>query len=644
MKVLDYLTPENPIARWIVYTLVALFLFWFISLLWSLWRHLSYRRQIMDNKDTAGVLKGITTDLQADRPGAVSSPLIGPKAFQIFLIKKQLPKRGPIARHLRAIFEAGWNESQLDVPGLIKNTSDELFRINSLHRSLLSIFIILGLLGTLFGLADTLGSLDTLLHGTGQLNNDSLGQSLQRLLGTLKSAFAPSIWGVSLTVLGVLIFAFYVRIVALPLAGLLERMTLTVWIPQLVPTTSQKLLEKLQLSEHQMQRSFEAAQEVAEFAESIRDKTGDFGQILSLASRKLKQMDKVAGELETFSKNFVEGVRTLAPFQQDLRSLYQQMADESRAFQASVQSNIAGSQEFQQQIRGQLNSQHEQMAQVLKALQSYEAAYIVSRGGIDEKLTSVLTKAELAYQSLSQRNDEIAGALDDALGKPLRENLTRDLGGVEAALQKQLGEVQQTLEVKLGHVGERLLQLDAPLNTAAKGFAETFSNFDQTTREWLERLQREFAKQNDTNVQQLQRLESLSREIPELLKTLSDSSNNFSQSSGSFAARGEQLSKDVSALSLNIGTLGKSVDSLSEQVTPSQPVPKSNAPDPALELLSQQTRLLQQLAKRIESLASSQSRRREVRDPAPDTREPSSVFTPKPRWRDTIRGWFRRKA
>ncbi|MBC8031143.1 MAG: apolipoprotein A1/A4/E family protein [Pyrinomonadaceae bacterium] len=566
MRLLDYLIPQNPIALWIVYLLVVLFGFWFGLLVVSLWRHLQYAVQIARCQDVSGlrVPERLVSDENADSASAVQRS--NEEIFNSFELAKALPTRSPITSHLRAIFEAGRNESQLDARGLIKNTSDALFRINTLHRSLLSIFIILGLLGTLFGLADTMAALDELLRGTSQLNNDTLSLSLQQLLGTLKGAFAPSILGVSLTVFGVLLFAFYLRAVALPLGGLLERTTLTVWIPQLVPTPSQKLQERLHLSREQMERSVEAAKQVTEFADDFQQKAGTLRETLGLSTEALKEMGKVANTLSTFSQKFVEGVNALTPFQDDLRKLYNQMTQESRAFQESVQRNIAGSEEFRQRIQEQLNSGNLQLVQVLQALQSYEAAYVANREGIDEKLGAVLVGAEKAFQSLGQRNEEIGQALEAALGKPLRENLTASLGEVQTELQERLREIKESLEVQLGSLGEKLRQLDAPLNTAAQKFTDTFSNFNEYTNEWRTKLQREFATQNETNQQQLKTLESLSKQIPQLLQQLTDSSNNFSESSSSFATHGQQLSKDTNALSQSVAALGSGVSALSAQV------------------------------------------------------------------------------
>lgn len=635
MEILKYLTPDNEVGLRVVYFLVGLFGVWLVLLIWDVWRNLTYRSQI--NSCAAADALPVSGERSAGDTilDVVPSRQERDGVFSAFLESKKLKADSPVAKHLRAIFDAGWNESQLDAGVLLKSTAGEIFRTHSLHRTLLSVFIIVGLLGTLFGIADTLSSLSSLLGGGTQLNNETLNEGLKGLLGTLEGAFAPSIWGVSMTVLGVLLFALYLRFVAAPLSGLLEHTTLTVWIPQLMPTASQKLLDKLQLSERQMQRSFAAAQKVAEFAENIQHKAGTFSETLGLTTEALRTTGNIAERLGTFSENFVEGVRALAPFQQDLRSLYQQMVNESRAFQESVERNIAGAEEFQRRVQAQLQSQHEQTAQVLSALRSYESAYVASRGRIDEQLEKVLTQAEQAFQGLSRRNEEVAGAIDAALGQPLRANLAQHLGAVEAALQSRLGGIGDALQAHLATLSERIRELDAPLNNAAGRFTDTFYNFNEHTEEWRATLQREFAAQNETNRQQLQRLDALSRQVPELLQRLTESSQNFSDTSGSFAAQGRRLSEDVSALTQKIADLGRSVDALGGRVTP-----PDNGADPRLaDLIAKQTGLMETIAAKIERLSV-----RPQQVPVPVTPDGDSrrgfVVPPKLSWRDRIRGWF----
>jgi hypothetical protein len=636
MKIFEYLSPENPVAQGIVYVLVGLFILWAVMLLWSLLKNRYYSSQIKRNEDAASLLIQEPTVRDGENTSALSSTLEAEKVFRAFQQAKGLKDNSPIAGHLRAIFDAGWHESQLDSRVLIKNTTDKLFRANTLHRALLSIFIIIGLLGTLFGLADTMASLDTLLHGGTQLTNDTLGQGLQRLLGTLKGAFAPSILGVLMTVSGVFLFALYLHFVALPLGNLLERMTLTVWIPQLVPTASQKLQDKLQLSKQQVERSLAAADKVGDFIQGIEHKTDAFSETLGVTTEALKQMGRVASHLGAFSQNFVEGVKALTPFQQDLRALYQQMANESRAFQESVQRNITGAEDFQRRIQDQLNNQNQQLAQVLDALQHYVQAYIANSGEIDKKLSVVLEKADRAFENLSKRNAEITQALDEALGKPLRENLAQHLGAVESTLQTQLGAMGSALEVQLRSMGDRLRGLDEPLNNAADKFENTFINFNAQTDEWRESLQRTFIKQNDISQEQLQRLELLNQQLPALLQQLSASSSNFSESSSSFAARGQQLGEDVNALSQNVASLSRSVDVLGEQV-----IKQPGGNDPSTELLAQQTKILQELTRRLEQLAASQRQSRQVSVIASNKAiAPDRPAPPKPRLGRRLSDWF----
>jgi archaellum component FlaC len=612
-----------------MYVLSGVFVFWFGLLIWSIYWNLHYRREIERCMNISELLvQEVARPQEAGSASTLSAE--GLSVFKTFRQARRLKESSPIARHLRAIFAAGWNESQLDVRGLVMNTTGELSRALSLHRALLSVFIILGLLGTLFGLADTLSTLDKVLSGDGQLNNARLNQGLQGLLGSMQGAFAPSILGVLLTVVSVVLFALYVRFMALPLGSLLERLTLTEWVPQLVPTSSQRLLHRMQLSKAQMERSVAAAREVTEFADEFQHKAGSLNQTMGLANDALQQMAQISARLGEFSINFAEGVKALTPFQQELKSLYQQMVSESRAFQESVQRNIAGAQDFQQHIQAQLGSQHAQLAQVLQGLNSYESAYLKSRQGIDEKLENVLKTAEEAFKNLSRRNEEIGTALDEALGKPLRETLTAHLGTVGTTLDTRLADVEMTLRVHLNGFGEGLRKLDAPLNTAAQKFTDTFFNFNEHTDEWRTTLQREFNQQNETNRQQLQRLDTLSEQIPALLQQLSASSNTFTEG-------GQQLRQDVNALSQNIETLGRSVDALSAQVVNRV----GGGDDGTAELLARQTDILQQLAKSMERLAAARTSVRPSFSTTPDSPTAHERYAPpESGWRARIGKWI----
>jgi septal ring factor EnvC (AmiA/AmiB activator) len=182
-------------------------------------------------------------------------------------------------------------------------------------------------------------------------------------------------------------------------------------------------------------------------------------------------------------------------------------------------------------------------------------------------------------------------------------------------------------------------RLDEPLNKTAIKVGDTFANFDESTRGFLEKLQREFAQQNDTNKKQLDRLEILSENVPKLLQVLSDSSKDFSGTSSNFAAQGQKLSGDVTALSQGIGTLSESVQSLKEHVTLKDLLARLNNTEQSIaSLIGQQTQVLQQLGRAVESI---NKRRREHSTFGADGGSKSPpVIVPEPRWFERVVTFF----
>ena len=103
---------------------------------------------------------------------------------------------------------------RLDIRELLAHTERSISGSDAARRSFLSVFLIVGLLGTLFGLADSILALLKLLQ-----QNADAGSNLIALLGALKGAFAPSISGVLTSILGTVAYAVYQRDWFAPLAG-----------------------------------------------------------------------------------------------------------------------------------------------------------------------------------------------------------------------------------------------------------------------------------------------------------------------------------------------------------------------------------------------------------------------------------------
>jgi hypothetical protein len=583
MNILDYLVPENEMALAIVGILWIICLIWAFKIIRSwfnlrqnkhkilrcgnidvlagdLVQLLSLRNADQEEKKKKGRKKEKNLDEEEDKLALMQ---LASNAFSSFCREKNIKEGGIVARHLRAIFNAGLQDSRLDVGELIKNTNNELFRPNSFLKSLMASFIILGLLGTLIGLADSLASLSPVLgKGVVERTSAELTTGLSDLFIHLKTAFAPSIWGVLFTVFGVISFSFYLHRSCYPVKDILEKLTLTVWVPRLFLTQSQRYLGTLKLGEEQIQKNMEAINNLAEMHKTIRPDVEELSEKLKTSNQTLGLMNDSAREMQNFTGSFVDGVTRLSAFQTQLQPLYQKMLDESAAFQQRVQHSIDNSQQFQSQANAAFEQQNNQLKESYRHLKSYEEAFIEQRKSIDIKLQEVLDSAKKAYDSLSERNKEVL----DMIGKPLAEKLT---------------DIQTSIQFELNNISKRFDTFDVPIKAAAERISTTYENFDKRTQTLSNELRTEFDSQQEKINQGLQeffqRVENLTETIKTGYAQQDKDKNQMFQSIadkfGEFDARRQEtdrvqaeqakvLEKNLAELSVSIkelpGAIGKS--------------------------------------------------------------------------------------
>lgn len=410
----EYLFPTNLIALGILTFLTAFFFYWFIELI-RYWRWLRTERKQIENKQNVQSL--VTARQERDRGRKDNDQETNPEnTFSKFCTEGSLDRESPIAKHLNAIFLAGWDESRLEVGELIDHTTSELFKRNSLFRSVLAVFIVIGLFGTLFGLADSLTGLFPALKAsvaseTSTENSERMTQALGILLEGMKGALAPSICGIFFTILGVIFYGAYLQFACHPIKAVLERLTLTVWVPQLYPTTSQKLVQTLQQSESQMRQGFETAAQFSEAVGTVQSNINEFNEGLTQAraitqplSDSVTQINRAASaistaadalnidfteNLDTFSKKFASSVTHLTGFQDEIRNLHQQFQDAANEKLSQFQE--ATNQKLNQQIE-MLNRQHQNLTTTVEALKNSERLYVDSCQQIDNTLQEFLQK------------------------------------------------------------------------------------------------------------------------------------------------------------------------------------------------------------------------------------------------------------
>ena len=526
-----------------------------------------------------------------------------------------LGKRSPIAKHLKAIFLAGWDESRLEVGELINHTTSNLFRWNSLFRSVLAVFIVIGLLGTLFGLTDSLTELSPALkestaNETTTENSERMTQALSVLMDKIKGAFAPSIWGIIFTIVGVILYGVYLQIACHPVKSILERLTLTVWVPQLYPTTSQKHIQTLQQSESQMRIGFETAAQFSESVGTVQSNISEFNESLTQASAitqplsdSATQINKAASDISTaadvlskdftenlnkfsgvlntgfkeildkFSKEFASNVTHLTGFQAEIRSLHQQFQE-------------ASNQKLDQQTQ-KLEEQNQNLATTLEVLKNYEKLYVDSCQQIDDTLQKFLNETTEASANIEATNREFLEGINATNREWIKEiqsqlkteltiiqpTLKEELNALTGQLTSDLKEVQRALDERLKALTEQLKFFQLPIEKTADQIEGIIESFTRIMEGVVNNLQSEFQKQNGrieeqnkSYEEQLIGVKNLNESVVNLLNQLDESSKNqknavsvLSSNVGELTVDTQNLAAAITSFTSDSGTLSHSV-------------------------------------------------------------------------------------
>ena len=506
----EYLTPTNPIATVIVRILQYAFLFWCVGLLiYGIFLLVRYI-QIRKNQDVQMLVDaqkerdaGRENNDQTPEPENVfrefcrKDPLddgyIVTKHIKAIFRKGYLDRGSSVAKHIKAIFLAGWHENRLEVGELINHTTSNLLKWNTLFRSVLAVFIVIGLLGTLFGLTDSITELTPALNegAANETATDNSGDRmikvLSNLFDTIKGAFAPSIWGIIFTICGVIIYGMFLPIACHPIKSALEQVTLTIWVPKLYPRTS-----------HEWQIK-EAASQINSAANLLNN--------------------GFAERLGTFSQEFAKNVTHLTGFQDEIRSLHQ---------------------EYRNDTNQTIGEQTRNLEEILGTLKIYEQAYVESREQIDETLQNFIVVATAENTSRYEQNRKWIEQSRESFDQQL-ETLKNQLKNFDDTLRKTVDQIRITFDRQLSTLNEKLEDFNAPLEESANQMRGTFADSVRHITRIVGDLQRNITEQNQSYEEQLIGVQNLNESIVSLLNQLGESSRNQTEA--------------VNALSTNVDLL-----------------------------------------------------------------------------------------
>jgi ABC-type transporter Mla subunit MlaD len=463
--------------------------------------------------------KGQIEDLRTDR-------------FDVQSLRRQ-GVRDILIEHLEAIRNSSRTSDLFDISLLSRNTFDRLNIGSTALRSFLSLFLILGLLGTLCGLAISLSQFSVALDTSRELTSDAFKAGLRSLLDKLGVAFVPSMVGVSITILGVFLYTLFSRITSGPLANLIEQKTVAEWVPALAVTASQREIETLSELEALVKQNVDLANENKDavtgfknIADSLTTEAGDLSTNVRTASETLKVLSESSQNLSQFSVNFVESTKHLTSFQEELKSIYLQIEQVSSSFATSVSTLLDETRANHRSLGQEMLNNHEAIREVFERLKVYEEGYVSKRQEIDEKLGTLLVTASDTYRKIGVQNDAMANALADRVGQPLQTAMTGGLQGIADSVSERFqvlvsrleginGEYESFLS-RIGSIKTSIDSINSPLEEAATDIRGVATGFDKRTNTILGEIRQEFQGHSMTTQSQLDKLKDLDSHIADL--------------------------------------------------------------------------------------------------------------------------------
>ena len=333
----------------------------------------------------------------------------------------------PLFEHLRAIYEAGSKSSRLDSDLLVRNTVDKIFAGTDTIKSLISLFLVLGILGTLLGLAISIGS----FSGEGFVLNaeaNKTASELSKLFGNLRGAFAPSMWGVTATIVFVFLYTVLVQEACInKLTEQLTTVTINKWLPALYPTDFQKG----EISMVKLNNAVQTANESLANHNSFVNKTHEmFGNLVE-TNETIKELKNVSTVLKESSVSYLAGSEKLAEMKEILTEVSEKLQSDNEWFKTYVNAQITSIKTVQDSCL-QVNEE------VHKCLELSTEKNIKATNGLQNMQNEIL---EAVGKPLQEQLDSMAVKLSGDL-----EGIAHSVNGVSTAVNRISNPLESSAE------------------------------------------------------------------------------------------------------------------------------------------------------------------------------------------------------
>lgn len=541
MGILSYIIPQEWVLRFIIIAMIALAVF-VIRKCWALHalgkENLAMLNQMENVSDLEKAL--LKNGANLDQEFAKYETALGKNNNTTVLFE-----------HLKAIYDAGAQSSRLDADLLVKNTVDKIFTDVDSIKTSISLFLVIGILGTLAGLAISIGGFNGAnFVMTGQ--NGSTADELSLLFGNLRGAFAPSMWGVFFTI--VFVFGYSWKIQEGCINKVTEKLTINTiryWLPKLYPTDFQR-----------GDQSLVKLNATIANADGINNGVRTLEKNLSSSNQTLQQLAKVSDDIQKASERFDKSTdkivkikelydelkKTNDAFHSSLESLIHSATQERKnsyeEYMSIVEKNAAAVQESNQKMKDQMAQYFDALTEVLKnqsstfsenlqgqintwkeTLQGQNSelqAVIAQLKKYDTNFFQTINKTKESLQKSIEINDKAAAA-NQELGQKLREIEEKLLNRQDELIEQ----IAQPVTAQLTEVAHILQGLQKPFIDATNSIsAMADRNYRQMTelmspiQEITKTLQEKQNVLTNDNQRLMQTLEALQNTMHDFQKTV----------------------------------------------------------------------------------------------------------------------------
>lgn len=584
MGITAYIIPQESILQCIIGFMVLLAAY-------VVYQGLRLRKLGKANLDMIGKLTDVTSLEQA-----VLHDNNHEQAFTDFEQEKgRTNATGILFDHIKAIYDAGFKSSRLDADLLVQNTVDKLFEGVDSLKTTISIFLVVGILGTLFGLALSIGSFsgENFLLNNGQATGTA--NALSNLFMNLRGAFAPSMWGVAFTIAFVLLYSWGIQ------EGCVnkfkEKLTITTirnWLPKLYPTDFQrgdKSIVKLNAVisnaeginrgvtdlEKNLNSSNETLRSLAQVSKAIDSATDRFDNSTS----KILKLQRLYEEIERTNKNMdAEMKRLINSVVSDRQEAYQEYLELAKDQNANLQDNFSKLQVSLQQKTDQATSDFSaRITSLAKGMGTYFSQLSMAMKDQKDSFGQAVAAQNQAWQKLLEHQEkQLAAVIQqlqsydanffqtvnesraqlDALVKAneksvgLTQKATADLNVVSDKLSNQQEEIvnaiKEPIVTQLQEIALALKGINKPLNDVMQKFqtmlehnARSLTALVQPIRDTAEKLQ------NDKNNlgEQQQQIATLLSGLQSTLDSLNDNMDFLVRTSAESKGVSEDTIKEL---------------------------------------------------------------------------------------------------